>query len=111
MFSIFEFYFYGVTQFLAKKEFDIFRGTPYESQNFKIIKSDHTWHPITKYFHCRISKYYQIKDVCKKTRAQNFEFRPNGRHFCKTNFFRFLKTFLNISSIFSTFFFGFLPVG
>ena len=59
-FLLFDFYYNGLKQILAKKEFKIFWGTPSsKSQNFKFFKSDPTWHPITKYFYCRISKWYR----------------------------------------------------
>ena len=30
--------------------------------------------PITQYFHCRICKYYQKKDVCKKLELKILKF-------------------------------------
>ena len=67
------------------------------------FKSDPTWHPITQHFHCRISKYYPNKDVCKKLELKIFKIWQNGGHFCKNKHFEIFRK-LDFSAIFQFFF-------
>ena len=52
--------------------------------------------PITQYFHCRISKYYQNKDVCKKLELKILKFGQMADIFVRTKILRFKNKCLKI---------------
>ena len=92
----FDFCFNGVTQFLTKKEFEIFWGNsplgPLNFSEFQFFRSDPKWTPITQHFCGRVTKYY-LRGCLQNTRAQNIEIWQNGSNCWKNKFFEIFLQF------------------
>ena len=95
----FDFCFNGVTQFLTKKEFEIFWGNsplgPLNFSEFQFFRSDPKWTPITQHFCGRVTKYYLSKDVCKILELKILKFGKMAAIVAKINFLRFFYNLIS----------------